>query len=226
MRYQLIEQSTYRGYELLENHTPYVQPILEKMIGMVEHMNRQYSDTYLVRFDLRFPNDPVIHTGNAESARRVSQLFTNYKKRLDNESQRFSDGRKLAAIQYLWVIEESTDKGIHAHCMIIYPKRQVDSFTPFYGQGALLSQLWAELNPETKNGEYLFEVAGKNYIQNKSGCHHIKRSDPSTLIEPIKHISYMAKLRTKAIDSKGYPINVGYRRWSGSQRVNTPVTDE
>lgn len=178
----ITQKNEYKGlqvnngkYRNLGLYTCILESIYDQLLAIQSHHSR----IWVVRFDLHVPhtNFSASSTWNQE----LSEFWRIVKKRLATKAC-----YRIKEVAFCWCREVADRKHEHYHCYIAF-KHETVSFGSFSSQRytglwGVLQNAWIELT-----GGFLEPV--KSYTLN--------RGDAKTLHKVFKHLSYMAKVKTK-----------------------------
>lgn len=182
MKNHITYKQKYKGlqvnngkYRNLGLYTCILESIYDQLLAIQSHHSR----IWVVRFDLHVPNTnlPAPSTWNLA----LSKFWGIVKKRLATKAC-----YNIKEVAYCWCREVGESKHEHYHCYIAF-KHETVSFGSFLrkrytGLWGVLQDAWIELT-----GGFLKPVKS----------HTLNRGDVKTLHKVFKHLSYMAKVKTK-----------------------------
>lgn len=192
---RIINQSEYRGYLVNSSSTrPLIEDAIARYIEQLEALKSHYSEIYVIRFDLAFPDNQ--EWTPEEETESISGFFKKVRERLLSKKN-----GSIKKWVYGWAREHETAKKGHFHCFIAFPYRKVR--TPGVGTSevregkmGLFDELWKQINQ-----------GGRVHLVK---AHRVK--DEASLGRAIYHISYLAKVRGKT-----YGKDAGHRNWDASR---------
>jgi hypothetical protein len=156
-------------------------PALEQIDAMLSHHNK----VYLLRFDLHLPNTDT-PISDAEGKALISAFFKSIKEKLSTKKE-----GSLARVAYQWAFEVEKAKKGHYHCWIAVDgnkKQKPGSIKDKSGLIGLVTREWQKISSGT------VRLAGEH--QEDKG-HKLRRGDEKAKDNCIRHISYLAKVRSK-----------------------------
>jgi hypothetical protein len=153
-------------------------------------MQSFYNKVYLLRFDLHLPktDTPI---SDAEGKTLISAFFKSIKEKLNTKQE-----GSLSNVTYQWAYEVENEKKGHYHCWIAVDgnKRQKPGSTKNKtGLIGIVIREWEKLSSGT------VRLAGEH--QEHQG-HKLRRGDEKAKDACIRHISYLAKVRSKGYGGK------------------------
>ena len=120
MRDQIIRDSNYRGYSLIEDTKKefckgeYFKSVLDRQIDMLEYQISHHSKVMMARFDIRTEetNEKKL------SSRDVTRIMSNAKRNIENKYKK-SDKKNKPDIHYQWSMERTEEgKSPHWHVAV------------------------------------------------------------------------------------------------------------
>lgn len=200
-RSDIIKVSHYRGFKLYpykKSEEGFYESVLEKTFDQIEVMLNRWSRINVVRFDVFFDRSQQ----GIDQQKVVAELLRTLKRDMAAWKKN-GVNRGLDEMAYLYVREETADRGVHFHCFIATKnftrkKRVVDAEGAYLGVFGKIVDAWGKVTRKTgATGSINFGTK-----QQPSGrrVNHIYQVDRAKLKEQeklMRGLSYLAKVKTK-----------------------------
>ena len=184
-------------------HRPYNQDILTQLHNLVLTTTWIYPKSKILRFDLRFPDECNPNAQASQDAppfnvKNDKAVITRFIRNLKYGIRSYLDthSKSVTAVPYLWVKENSEERGIHYHVVIGINAFSFKGFGYYDGTNNLafiISQAWSSaLGIKFHNQRYV-HFCNEHFLD----AYQAKRVLKAELQDTIKHISYLAKEATK-----------------------------
>lgn len=206
-RSDVVKVSHYQGFKLYpykKSDEGFYESVLKKTFDQIEVMLNHWSRINVVRFDVFFDKDEQ----EIDQQKVVAELFRTLKRDMAAWKKN-GKNRGINKMAYLYVREETADRGVHFHCFIATKnitrkKRVVDDEGVYLGVFGKIVDAWGKVRRKTgAKGSINFGTK-----QQKSGkrVNHIYQVDQADLGEQeklMRGLSYLAKVKTKETLPKG-----------------------
>ena len=206
MKLKALNDPTYRGYEVnvgqSPENLPYYTKILDRCIDQITNLHSHYSRIDVVRFDTKIPKK--LGATILQMNRLVSRFIDKVKKKLS-----LSEWGCHNKVAHGWVFEISERGSKHHHLFLAlrHTFKNIGSLNPRRPTG--LWKLLTDCAKETFGGKLYF-----------SKFHVVNRNNQDEINSCVKHLSYMAKVRTKDFGTRETHKRFGFSQIKPSENKN------
>ncbi|MCC5888647.1 MAG: inovirus Gp2 family protein [Gammaproteobacteria bacterium] len=130
----LYHDLSFKGFELLPGHAPYVQEYLEVLYQTLIRANTEYRRLMALRVDLMPPHGVMARLTDEEQGKLMTRFLESLKAQIEADRHRARKASGKAAsctLRYVWCrefYEGQHRRGPHFHCLFLFNKDAY--FTP------------------------------------------------------------------------------------------------
>ena len=223
-RSDIIKVSHYRGFKLYphkKSDDGFYESVLKKTFDQVEVMLDRWSRINVVRFDVFFDKDQQ----EIDEQAVVAQLIRTLKRDMAAWTWK-KDGksRGLNEMAYLYVREETADRGVHFHCFIATKSftrktRVVDDEGAYLGVFGKIVDAWGKVTRKTgATGSINFGTKQQPSGRRVNHIYQVDRADLKEQEKLMRGLSYLAKVRTKETLPKSKQLSPSSRLKTEGER--------
>jgi len=193
----LYNENTYKGLKV-NNNGSLILDYLESLHSTVQKSLAEYSKTFGLRFDLRYPDH--LQDKKIDDGQIIKTFIDSLKSQIKSDINKVAkQGRAHGTrLRYVWCKEIDKSKKCHFHFLILL------NGDAYHNKGRLLSK---NMNTAKRIMEAWKRAINKNSFQHvdpkglvhfcKNGSYIVKRDDNEKLNALFHHGSYLCKTRSK-----------------------------
>lgn len=203
---RLYFDELYQGYSVMQHEKgPLIENYLESTLSTLKHCVNQQHLTFVVRFDLRFPDAmecSKMHNDNAV----LTRFFRHLRYELDRTNLKYSHN-----LRYIWAREQGSSDKPHYHLVLLLNKNAIDcignksqdEFGSYTRQNLYHRAMRAWLKAIGFNGDdprwgQLINVS-KHPITKRDWSGELHRHDDVAMDDAMYMASYLCKAYTKPL---------------------------
>lgn len=199
-RSDIIKVSHYKGFRLYpykKSEEGFYELVLKKTFDQIEVMLNRWSRINVVRFDVFFDRDEQ----GIDQQAVIAELLRTLKRDMA-AWKKDGENRGLNEMAYLYVREETADRGVHFHCFIATKSftrktRVVDDEGAYLGVFGKIVDAWGKVTRKTGAAGSINFGTKQSSGRRVNHIYQVDRADLKEQEKLMRGLSYLAKVRTK-----------------------------